>query len=346
MRIRNGKFQAQAGGKSKTFSTQADAKKWEAGVLHGFITFDTSRSQLPTTVGEILNYTYEHRWAGMKSEEDLYRNGQHVSEAIGIDQPVALLGERRIGELIRNHFKDKVSPATVNRKLSALSAMTSTAYDLDLISSKPSIKSEKEPEGRQRFLTEAEEEAILGWLGERHPDLVDVVKFLIDTGMRVSEAINLQWANLETDGLAFHDGRINLTSGQTKTSRSRTIPLTSAALAILMRRRDMDTPFAGIHYRRLALRFEQAAAALELGTDVVLHTCRHTFASRLVQRGVDLYVVAKLLGHSSIVTTQRYAHLHTANMDDAISVLQGCKNDRSDTGQLRQRDEGSYRFAV
>ena len=339
MRIRNGHFQAQAGGRSKTFSSKAEAKRWEAGVKHGFIQFDTASAALPATVGEMLAYTYEHRWAGLKSEEDLYRNGQHVAEALGCDQPIAVLGERRSGELIRNHFKGQVSPSTVNRKLSALSAMTSMAYDLDLIQSKPSTKQEKEPEGRQRFLTESEETEILDWLN-RYPDLADVVKFLIDTGLRVSEALDLKWNNIE-------DGRIKLTSGQTKTSKARTIPMTSAALAILMRRRNLPSPFAGVHYRRLAMRFEQAAAALNLGSDVVLHTCRHTFASRLVQRGVDLYVVGAILGHSSILTTQRYSHLCTANMDEAISILQGSKHGSgSNSGFTRHRDAGIDRIAI
>ena len=339
MRNRNGKFQGQVGGRSKTFSTKEEAEKWEAGVRHGFISFDADRSQLPTTVGEILAYTYEHRWHGLKSEDDLYRNGKHVAQALGLDKPVAILGDRRTGEMIRSHFKGSVSPATVNRKISALSALASTAYSLDLIPSKPATKLEKEPEGRQKFLTESEETVLLAWLRGHHPDLVDVVKFLIDTGVRVSEALNLQWSN-------FEDGRIKFTGTQTKTSKSRTIPLTAEALSILMRRRNLETPFAGIHYRRLSLRFEQAAEALDLGKDVVLHTCRHTFASRLVQRGIDLYVVAKLLGHNSITTTQRYAHLRMSNMDAAISILQGSSHDRGHTGQPRSGDAGEYRLAV
>ena len=339
MRTRNGRFQGQVGGRSKTFDSKAEAERWEAGVKHGFIQFDTSSSELPATVGDMLDYTYNHRWAGLKSEEDLYRNGQHVAEALGLDAPISLLGERRSGELIRNHFKGQVSPSTVNRKLSALSAMTSMAYDLDLIQSKPSTKQEKEPEGRQRFLTESEEAAVLDWMSP-YPDLADAVKFLLDTGLRVSEALDLQWSNIE-------DGRIKLTSGQTKTSRSRTIPMTSAAMAILMRRRNLPTPFSGVHYRRLAMRFEQAARALSLGSDVVLHTCRHTFASRLVQRGVDLYVVGALLGHSSVVTTQRYAHLRTANMDEAIAQLQGSNDGSGSHADLpRQRDEGNHRLAI
>ena len=52
------------------------------------------------------------------------------------------------------------------------------------------------------------------------------------------------------------------------------------------------------------------------------HDMRHTFASRLVQSGVPLYVVQKLLGHPSITMTERYSHLHPHNYKDAISNLE------------------------
>ncbi|MGC8767643.1 MAG: tyrosine-type recombinase/integrase, partial [Brevinematia bacterium] len=47
-----------------------------------------------------------------------------------------------------------------------------------------------------------------------------------------------------------------------------------------------------------------------------------TFASRLVQSGIDLYVVKELLNHSSIIVTQRYAHLRLENMKKAVEILE------------------------
>jgi len=315
---RNGRFQARIQGRSRTFDSKREAEKWVAGVEFGYIHLNPDGGDLPTTMGQMLTYVYENRWAGMRSEEDLFRNGQHVAETLGEDQPITILAERRSVELIRNRFKDRVSPATVNRKLSALSAMMTSAYDLGLIEGRPSIKMEREPEGRQRFLTGEEETSIFNWLENRHPDLVDVVRFLLDTGMRVNEALTLEWPHLQ-------DSKVTLNPKNTKAQRSRTIPLTTAALSVLMRRRNLQRPFEGIHYRRLAMRFSQAVEYLNLG-QVTLHTLRHTFASKLVQRGVDLYVVAHLLGHSSVTVTERYAHLKSTNMDEAIEILQGSIN--------------------
>jgi len=55
--------------------------------------------------------------------------------------------------------------------------------------------------------------------------------------------------------------------------------------------------------------------------EFTIHAIRHTVASRLVQNGVDLYVVAKWLGHTSIKTTERYAHLSPENLKKAAQVL-------------------------
>ncbi len=57
------------------------------------------------------------------------------------------------------------------------------------------------------------------------------------------------------------------------------------------------------------------------GVDSFLHKLRHTFASQLVQNGVELYTVSKLLGHSSIQMTEIYAHLAPAHLHKAVMNL-------------------------
>ena len=56
---------------------------------------------------------------------------------------------------------------------------------------------------------------------------------------------------------------------------------------------------------------------------VTFHTLRHTYASWLVQKGVDLYTVKKLMGHSTLAMTERYSHLAQDNLRDAVKKLEG-----------------------
>jgi len=55
---------------------------------------------------------------------------------------------------------------------------------------------------------------------------------------------------------------------------------------------------------------------------VVFHTCRHTYASWLVEQGVDLYVVAELMGHETLAMTKRYAHLSPGHLQAAVRTLE------------------------
>ena len=81
---------------------------------------------------------------------------------------------------------------------------------------------------------------------------------------------------------------------------------------------DRVFPFQTYWYRD---RWDKLRNILKLD-DAPWHTLRHTTASRLVQKGVQLVVVKEIMGHKSIQTTMRYSHLQPANLVDAISVLE------------------------
>jgi site-specific recombinase XerD len=80
-----------------------------------------------------------------------------------------------------------------------------------------------------------------------------------------------------------------------------------------------------IHARNLLRAFYLARkkAGLE---DVRFHDLRHTFATRLVQAGVDLYKVKELLGHKTITMTMMYAHHCPESLRSSVDVLDSCYN--------------------
>jgi integrase/recombinase XerD len=66
---------------------------------------------------------------------------------------------------------------------------------------------------------------------------------------------------------------------------------------------------------------KRISRAAKLNDDIHFHTLRHSFASNLVQRGVNLYVVKELLGHEDIKTTQIYSHLTQSSLSKAVCLL-------------------------
>jgi site-specific recombinase XerD len=74
-------------------------------------------------------------------------------------------------------------------------------------------------------------------------------------------------------------------------------------------------------YQRAVERLGFNANVTDRRQKVVFHTLRHTYASRLVMAGVDLYTVQRLMGHKDITMTRRYAHLAPEHLDKAVSVL-------------------------
>lgn len=84
----------------------------------------------------------------------------------------------------------------------------------------------------------------------------------------------------------------------------------------------------GSRIAQMSKTFERAVEELGFNKEVLdkrkkvtFHTLRHTFASRLVQRGIDLYVVKDLMGHSTLALTERYSHVNDENRRAAVEKL-------------------------
>lgn len=145
-----------------------------------------------------------------------------------------------------------------------------------------------------------------------------VIEFACHTGLRLGEICNLRWKHIDLESQRLTVA--NTADKATKSGRERSVPLTGRALAVIKdlqeasqcrpdhvvfstgENRPLDPGYVSKQFRRYR---KQA----ELDSTVCFHSLRHTCASWLVMRGVSLYVVKEILGHSSIEVTQRYAHL-------------------------------------
>jgi integrase len=202
-------------------------------------------------------------------------------------------------------ISEGVKPSTVNRKLSSLHTLLKYAYDREWIEKVPKFSWKKEDNERIRWLSPEEEKTLLSILP---PDVAAFCEILIHTGMRRGELLTMTKEQIDGDYARLW---------KTKTKRPRSVPLTSRAKALL----HQWVPFTmSIH--RLSTEWEKARKAMGLEDDpgFVLHTLRHTTATRVLKSTGNLAVVQKVLGHAKVTTTMRYAHVSDDTLLDAVRL--------------------------
>jgi integrase len=169
-----------------------------------------------------------------------------------------------------------------------------------------------------RVVTPEEEEKLLR---DASPYVQDIIRFALNTGLRIGEIFGLQWANVDLE-------RDILNVFAPKTQKSKAVPINGEARKVLeyraLGRRNefvFYNPETGAPFVDLKAGF--GLACRKSGIEgVTWHTLRHTFASRLVGRGVDIVTVQQLLGHSTITVTMRYTHTNLDSKRAAVARLE------------------------
>ncbi|MGI9488715.1 MAG: tyrosine-type recombinase/integrase [Geminicoccaceae bacterium] len=152
-------------------------------------------------------------------------------------------------------------------------------------------------------------------------DQTDIIRLILLTGCRSGEIFKLRWKEVKRDRLALADSKTG----------PRTVLLGEQARALLRQRRQkrqsafvFPSPTDPAKPRRtITSVWRRIRAEAGLGDDIRLHDLRHTFASHAVMRGETLMMTGKLLGHSTPVTTERYAHLADSFLLDAAERVAG-----------------------
>ncbi|MGB9073101.1 MAG: tyrosine-type recombinase/integrase [Terriglobales bacterium] len=225
--------------------------------------------------------------------------------------------------------KKKLTPVTINHSLRTLRRVLHIAREWKLIREVPGIKLLPDEHEREAVLTDAEVDRMTAYIATAYPTSLmrHMLPFLVDTGLRISEACDLL-----TENVQFDDGlpvSIRVVKGKSKYSK-REIPLTkraAVALSACLQQSRCAHCFTSKGGRRKLTRhypseqFRTIRDALNLGPDVVLHSTRHTFCTRLGMAGANAFTIQKLAGHSSIVISQRYVHADREVKQEAIRLL-------------------------
>ena len=189
----------------------------------------------------------------------------------------------------------------------------------------------------------------------------DIAIFGFYTGMRLNEIINLTWRNVDLEARIITVGDESFT---TKGRNQRHIPICEEVLETLEKQEKQKvrgTPSCILPLKRggevfeyvfckkdgskycgnyVSRKFKNACKAVGIDQSIHFHSLRHSFASNLVQKGVPLYTIKELLGHSSISTTEIYSHLNLDSLREAIKKL-----DSPHPGPL-PKSEGEKRLQI
>lgn len=226
--------------------------------------------------------------------------------------PIREIGEGTVQDFLTSLATDwGVSPATVNRYASTLTVVFKLAIQKSYAAENPVQKLGWQPEQERPvpYITDDDISRLAAHaLDERFGDFIHIAA---DTGLRRSELLRLEWRDLDLS-------RTVLLVRSSKTYRSREVDLTATARSLFAKlHKDRPaTPLKGpdlvwAEYRdkgpdAVSSRFKRTAKRAGMG-HLCLHDLRHAFCSRLAQQGVPLATVAKLAGHRSLQTTERYA---------------------------------------
>ena len=238
----------------------------------------------------------------------------------------------------KNHrYADGVKPATINRELATLKkAFNLARREWEWCEDNPVCRVSMEPEHntRDRWLTVEEETRLLN---AATPWLRELMVFAIHTGMRMGEILGLTWAGVDLS-------RRTVTVFKSKNGERRTIPLNQTALELLTHKygsRSVETELVFPSEALTRLNASNISRSLHLAlkkakmTDFHFHDLRHTCATRMVQAGVDLYKVQRLLGHKSPIMTQRYAHHFPESLRNGVEALDVGRAVSTNLAQLR-----------
>lgn len=248
-----------------------------------------------------------------------------------------IIGTKNIDQITKQHAesftlnKFRNSKYTAYSHLRNLKAAFNKAIEWNYISINPfvRIRLPKIPTAIPAFITEYELKEILD--KTKNKLLKDIYTTLFNTGMRAGELCNMEWNDID-----FENRVIRISNKEdffTKNRKERVVPMNDNVYKLLKKR---FPKIIGINtkqyvfYRVLGVKlnvdylsknFKRSVKAARLDNRIHLHSLRHSFASCLVQKGVSLYVIRDLLGHSDLKTTQIYSHLQQQNLLDAVNLL-------------------------
>jgi integrase len=279
------------------------------------------------------------RWHAVKAPKKTSERSRREDESLIRQWIDPELGNRKVAEFRASHI-DRLhhkitahgTPVRANRTIALVKHLFNLAIRWELRADNPAAGIEwnhEEPVGR--YLEGDELDRLVAALAaDRNQTAADAIRLMVLTGVRSGEVFKAVWPQFDLEA-----GVWTKPSSHTKRKRSHRVPLSAAATQLLLGMKEQAAAGAQQQQRlpspnlfpaarrnghivdvKSTWRRVCAAAGLD---DIRIHDLRHSFASLAVNAGVDLPVIGKLLGHTQLKATMRYAHL----FDSPLRVATG-----------------------
>lgn len=231
-------------------------------------------------------------------------NGQTKLENITAD---------KINSYIEHLQNKNNSNKTINTKLSYIRNILRYAYNMGWTKSIPYIKNLKTKSNKiTRYYSELEQDLMLEWSKHHCYVLYEALVIGFNTGLRISDILTII-NNIKS--IKIENNYIHLLIQKTQTELS--IPLNKHLQELTQEWQEYT-----INYMQIQYLFKKMLKEINiLDTEATIHKIRHTFCSRLVEKGVPLPVIQKLAGHKKITTTMLYTHVKDTQLEQAVALL-------------------------
>jgi len=301
---------------TKTFKTRIEASRWarllESEVDRG-VFIDRSEAER-ATVGELIDRYLTEVTPGKKSARQEKQRLSALKAKLG-SYSLAAVRSSHIAEYRDSRLSKGLAGATVVKELNSLSHLFDVAIkDWGIGLPANPAKMVRRPQvarGRDRRLLPGEESKLFSTCKQsRARMLLPVVRFAIETGMRMGEILSLTWRNVDM-------AQRVATLPDTKTGDARQVPLSTAALAAISNLpRHISDGRVFWKWKRAdslenAWRRMVNAAGIE---DLRFHDLRHESVSRLFELGLNPMEVASISGHKTLQMLKRYTHLKASEL--------------------------------
>jgi integrase len=243
----------------------------------------------------------------------------------------AAFGHKRLNQITRQDVQtfhssvraEGLAPASCDHYLKFLRHALNLAVDWQLLDVNPIARVPlfNADNKVENLLSDVELQRLLTVLAT-YParSVCQIALFLLSTGCRVGEALKATWSQIDESSRVWR-----IPAANSKSKKVRSVPLNDSALEILAQlgtKGTFDHLFVnrqtGKPYTTIMKVWERIRAKAGL-PKLRIHDLRHQYASFLVNAGRSLYEVQQILGHSSPVVTQRYAHLSTKSLQEAAN---------------------------